>query len=694
MRYSQIPLSLPLFVCAFLLQGDGKREKERMIHEALVHLGDSEVDWKGVPKAPEGQRLDIEFTDKKAQAKKETICITVHQYHVDDPWSIQLNGKIVGRLERGRFEGDRYYELPAKHLKDGTNVLSFVPGKKTDDIVIGRVRLYHGTLREKLRLCKIEIDVHGPDGRGLPSRITVLDTKGERVPLYYGAMLSQAVRPGICYASRGKAVFEVPQGNYRVFATHGPEWGLSEGGLALQWGEASQLTLKLAPEVDTTGYISCDTHIHTVTYSGHGDASIEERMATLSGEALELAIATDHNHQIDYRPVQQRMELKEDFKSVVGNEVSTSMGHFNAWPLQAITSRATEKQKNAKRPEWRIQNWVKLIEGIRAKGAKAVVLNHPRWPSHTDGPHGRFRLNQISGDRLTGPSALTFDAMELVNSTDLQDDPLFLVRDWFALLNHGERIMAVGSSDSHTVSDPVGQGRTYLMSSTDTPSAIRVTEVTKNLVEGRSSVSLGIFSECWVNDKARMGDVLATRGKKVSVRLRVAAPSWIEPQRALLFLNGRQVAEKPIPHEKGKACNALLDFELTPLANDAHLVTLCIGTPPGPYWPTMKPYSFAATNPVWLDADGDGRYTDPRRLAAKIRELPPARQKTALGKCGDTIAVQFLSLGWAAHRRTSMSRKVIHETLTELAEHLEIGQRALVRDYLTTLAPLPSKKSK
>ena len=42
-----------------------------------------------------------------------------------------------------------------------------------------------------------------------------------------------------------------------------------------------------------------------------------------------------------------------------------------------------------------------------------------------------------------------------------------------------------------------------------------------------------------------------------------------------------------------------------------------------------------------LDADGDGRYTDPRRLAAKIRELPPARQKTALGNCGDAVAVQF-----------------------------------------------------
>jgi len=53
----------------------------------------------------------------------------------------------------------------------------------------------------------------------------------------------------------------------------------------------------------TEGYVSSDTHVHTFTYSRHGDATIEERMLTLAGEGIELPIATDHNLQIDYEPV-------------------------------------------------------------------------------------------------------------------------------------------------------------------------------------------------------------------------------------------------------------------------------------------------------------------------------------------------------------------------------------------------------
>ena len=84
--------------------------------------------------------------------------------------------------------------------------------------------------------------------------------------------------------------------------------------------------------------------------------------------------------------------------------------------------------------------------------------------------------------------------MELVNATVRASDAMYNFIDWFALLNHGEKITAVGSSDSHTVGDPVGQGRTYLVSSTDDPGAIDVDEVGilshyVNNIPGQSSYS-------------------------------------------------------------------------------------------------------------------------------------------------------------------------------------------------------------
>ena len=53
--------------------------------------------------------------------------------------------------------------------------------------------------------------------------------------------------------------------------------------------------------------------------------------------------------------------------------------------------------------------------------------------------------------------------MEVLNSSAQQSDFMLVYRDWFALLNHGYRITAVGSSDGHDVSRYiVGQGRTYI----------------------------------------------------------------------------------------------------------------------------------------------------------------------------------------------------------------------------------------
>mgnify|MGYP001602924364 CR=1 FL=1 len=44
----------------------------------------------------------------------------------------------------------------------------------------------------------------------------------------------------------------------------------------------------------------------------------------------------------------------------------------------------------------------------------------------------------------------------MINATTEEPTPMLLFRDWFALLNNGVRIFAVGSSDSHTVGEPVG----------------------------------------------------------------------------------------------------------------------------------------------------------------------------------------------------------------------------------------------
>ena len=182
-----------------------------------------------------------------------------------------------------------------------------------------------------------------------------------------------------------------------------------------------------------------------------------------------------------------------------------------------------------------------------------------------------------------------------------------------------EKITAVGSSDSHTVDNIVGQGRTYVRSSTDDAAKISIDESCKAFLRGDTTVSLGIFADIKVNGSHVMGDTVTLGGRAVEADLRVAAPSWVTPKRALVFLNGVAVAEHTVPTTKGKPTDTQLRFNLPALEHDAWLVCVVLGDGvTHPAWTTKQPYTFAATNPVYLDADSDGAYRSPAATAEAL----------------------------------------------------------------------------
>ncbi|MDW8310296.1 MAG: CehA/McbA family metallohydrolase, partial [Verrucomicrobiales bacterium] len=444
-------------------------------------------------------------------------------------------------------------------------------------------------------------------GRFVPARITITDTNGVLLN-FRRSNRSEAVamRRGLFYMRGTPTTVELPPGTYNVYATRGMEWSRAERRIVVRPGAPLHVSLKIAREVDTTGFVAADTHVHTLTYSGHGDASMEERMLTLAGEGVELAVATDHNHNTDYRPVQEKMQVTEYFTPVTGNEVTTQIGHMNAFPLDP----------KDRPPDHRLDTWVKLADEMRAKGAKVVVLNHPRWPSLARCPFTEYGLNRLSGEFRDQPT-YPFDAVELANASVLEPDPLYIVRDWFALLNRGYRVTGVGSSDTHTVGDPPGEARSYVPSRTDDPARIDVEDACARFRRGEIIVSLGIFADVWVDDFWKMGQTNALRDETVRVRLRVAAPSWVTPRMAMVFLNGREVARKPVLTRAPKQpTDARVEFRLPRPKNDAYLVCVVVGDGVNhPAWRIQEKYTQAVTNPVFLDGDGDGHYSSPHAQA-------------------------------------------------------------------------------
>jgi len=656
-----MPHALLLVALAALSQGTQPPQERpgRVLDATLHHLGnDRTPDWPEAPVEPEGTTLSVRF---ESAANAGEWMLYLRQRSIDNTWRVKLNGLEFAQLRTGGELVERWYAVPAGSVKAGANVLEIVPDTPSDDIVVGELRLVERSVREVFDLEKVRVSVRS-DGEPLPARVTFVGVNGERPPIFFPQPAATAVRDGVLYLD-GDAEIELPRGSYRSFATRGPEWSLSEVELPAAAGVRS-VAHALAREVDTRGFVGCDTHLHTLQFSGHGDASALERQVTLAGEGVELAIATDHNHNIDYAPFQRELGLSEWYTSVVGNEVTTDIGHFNAFPLSPT----------AAVPPYRSRDIVTIVHGIRALGAQVVILNHPRWPSATNSPFGHHGLDRVLG-RFDPPLELPVDATELINSTTEEKDPLGLFLDWFALLNRGVRIFAVGSSDSHTVGEPVGQGRTCVPSATDDPARIDVDAACAAIREGRTSISQGLFATVLADGKPAMGLTLerSQDAAPVALELRVQSSSWIRARKTTAYVNGRATVTRTLEPEAGKPLDVTLRFEL-PLAerNDAWVVFLVEGDGVAtPAWPMLNPYTLAATNPVFVDRDGGG-YTSPGAAAsAFVQKATPDTLRARFAEIDGAHAVQLAAAWLAAERLRGVPHVMAREKLVEL-----IGERA------------------
>jgi hypothetical protein len=423
----------------------------------------------------------------------------------------------------------------------------------------------------------------------------------------------------------------------------------------LKIGDSQEVKFGLKREVDTKGWIAADSHIHTLTHSGHGDAKIEERMITIAGEGIELAIATDHNHHTDYAPIAASVGVADRFTSIVGNEVTTKHGHFNAFPIQPGAALVNHNE----------QDWAKLLPAIRATpGVKVITLNHPRDLHSGFVPLGGVQFNPKTGKHRNA-DALDIDAMEVITSGAMQSDIHQLYRDWFALLNRGHRIAAVASSDTHDVNRFIlGQGRTYVAAKDADRAKLDLDEVWRSYQEGRLLVSLGLLAQVKVNGKFGVGDLVTGIGESLEVEAIVFGPAWAQADRVELYANGILIREQKIEEDHRAVEKARVMWKIAKPAHDVHLVVIATG--PGvtePFWEIPRPYQptskafvsrvIGSTNAVWVDADGDGRFEPAFGIAQRlIKEAggDGSKLREALKRCDEAVVVQVESLNGVSRK--------------------------------------------
>jgi hypothetical protein len=587
---------------------------------------DAPREWSEFPETPEVDHLEIRF---EARQNVSEQALRLRQQDIKQTWRVVLNGNALGRLRSNEDDMVVYLPVPAGMLKSGENILRIeqdLSRRATpDDVRIGEIALENRAVREALAESGVTVEVvDGDTGRPTPARITVLNKAGALQTFSARSKDGLAVRPGLAYTLSGRAEFGLPAGEYSVYAGRGFEYSLASTTLRLKPGQTERLVLSIRREVPTDGWVACDTHIHTLTHSGHGDATLRERIVTVAAEGVELPIATDHGVHVDYEQTAGELGARQFFTPVVGNEVTTPSGHFNIFPVGP----------NATPPDPASPEWSVTFDRVyRTPDAKAVILNHARDLHGRTRPFGPRLFNAVVGENLEG-WPIGFNAMEVINSGATQTDVMRLFHDWMALLNRGRMIVPVGSSDSHDVGRHfVAQGRTYIRLDDRNPGALDVEQAVNNFLQGRVRVSYGLLTEITVNDKYGSGELAATPGDEVKVSVRVLGPHWTTADRITLYSNGTPVRETAIDSEsrsdlpRGVIWSG--EWSIPKPRHDVHLVAIATGPGiDGLYWKTAKPYQpdspdwepsvVGCSGAVWLDVDGDGRRTSAYEYARRL----------------------------------------------------------------------------
>jgi hypothetical protein len=647
----------------------------------MHHLRAGKVrEWSDFPPQAEGPSLSVRFRSARNDGE---WALRLRQQDVKQVWKVRLNGQEIGRLRADENDMVVYFPLPAGALAAGENALLVEPaGTTPDDVRVGEIELHDCPVAKVLSEASVEVTVleagRADKPAPVPCRITVLDRQGALVTVGATSGDRLAVRPGVLYTAGGKVRFGLPAGEYAIFAGRGFAYGIDSTSLALRAGDAIRKTLTLRREVPTDGWASCDTHVHTLTHSGHGDSTLDERVVAIAGEGLELPVATEHNLQVDYRAAAVRQGVGDFFTPIVGNEVTTAVGHFNVFPVRA----------GGPVPDWRGKDWKSVFESIAERtGAKMIVLNHPRDRHSGFRPFGPERHLALTGEDLDGWE-LRANGVEVVNSGALQTDAMRLIRDWFGLLNRGLFLTPVGASDSHDVARfIVGQARTYVRCKNDRPGQIDVDEAVQSLVAGRVTVSCGLLTSITVNGKYGPGDLVPAAGD-VRVGVRVLGPGWVAADRVELYANGIEVREARIEDGKRAGVNWEGEWRLPRFRHDVHLVAVASG--PGVrelYWPIARPYQpgspevvrrvIGCTGAVWLDADGDGKRTSARAYAERLaREAGGEWSKLVKALGGHDEAVAAQAAGLLQGRGVSVQDAEIREAARRAGPQVERGFEA------------------
>jgi hypothetical protein len=588
--------------------------------ERLTHLRMGEREWDTFAVQSESDSLNHTFNVEQDNIPRS---VSFEQVDVKQQWTLAINSKTIGRLPRDENHMVVFFDIPEGVVKPGSNKLTLIQtGRKTpDDIYFGNLRFHNVSKQNHLSQRQISVQVNDvATNQGMPCRLTILNNRGCLASTGNESTDTTAVREGVIYTSTGRVTIQVPPGKYTIYAGRGMEWSIDS--IRVDTSAVKTTTepvvhkLAIRREVDTTGMVACDTHVHTFTYSRHGDATLNERLVTVAGEGIELPIATDHNLHINYAPLVNQLGLNKYYTPVIGNEVTTRVGHFNIFPVA----------DGAPLPNHTLETWEEIGGSIRDKtGASAIILNHPRDVHGGITPFSAPRHNHVTGRSQLGWQ-FPATAMELVNSGAIQTDAMQLYRDWFGLLNRGLSVTGVGCSDSHDVARHfIGQARTYIYCDDSDVGNINIKNAVHAFTTGKTNLSYGLLTTMLINKQFGPSEIASGSARQIA-DIKVQGPSWVTARQLDVYANGELFKSIAISDGKQPGTKWSGKVDLSRLRHDCFIVAIARGDGVAAlHWPTAKPYqptskhfdpyTIGSTGAIYLDIDRDNHFSSAKEYA-------------------------------------------------------------------------------
>ncbi len=167
-------------------------------------------------------------------------------------------------------------------------------------------------------------------------------------------------------------------GEYTLYFSRGPEYGLETREVTLEAGETARMNIGLEQVIETPNYMSADLHMHAAGSIDSG-LNYDDRVISIAAEDVEVVVSSDHNYVSNYLPYIQRNGLEPWMQSVVGVELTTfEFGHFNAFPLDYEVGEITRGSV-----PWQRMPPQSIFDELRSQGAISpdetiIQANHPR----------------------------------------------------------------------------------------------------------------------------------------------------------------------------------------------------------------------------------------------------------------------------------------------------------------------------